>query len=217
MNPSPRIRQPDVTRQKLLDAAFDDIYLNGFQASSLNRIAEAAGVTKGALFHHFADKRALGHAVIDDVVVPLLMERWLAPLADADDPITAIQGAFRRLIREDTAEGAPAGGCPLNNLAQEMSPLDEGFRTRLDAAYRLWRTELAAALRAGIARGTVRGDVDPDAVAALVVSAQMGIWGTGKTSQDAGSMTRAGEGLCAVLDALRAPSAPAGSRSRRAR
>lgn len=196
-------RQPDVTRRKLLEAAFDEFYLNGFQGSSLKRIAGAAGVTKGALFHHFPDKRTLGLAVVDDVVAPLTVERWLAPLEGAHDPITAIQDRFRSLIRQDTGEGAEMGGCPLNNLAQEMSPLDEGFRIRIDGAYRSWRDGFARALARGVERGLVRDQMDPEAVATLLVVGQMGIWGTGKVSLDRDLMVQAGEALCAYLETLR--------------
>jgi hypothetical protein len=51
--------------------------------------------------------------------------------------------------------------------------------------------------------GTVRKDIVPQQVAALLVSAQMGIWGTGKSSRNAGLMTQAGEAVCGYLDSLR--------------
>jgi TetR/AcrR family transcriptional repressor of nem operon len=153
-----RLRQPDVTRQKVLDAAFAEFFRHGFQGGSLNRIVENAGVTKGALFHHFAGKQELGYAVVDEVIEPLLMARWLGGLAGAADPISVMQDSFRRYAREDIERGGWSNGCPLNNMAQEMSPLDEGFRGRTDALYDRWRTTFAAALRKGMETGAVRGD-----------------------------------------------------------
>jgi TetR/AcrR family transcriptional regulator, transcriptional repressor for nem operon len=197
-------RDPDATRQRILHAAFVEFYQNGYQGGSLNRIVREAGGTKGALFHHFAGKEPLGYAVVDEIIGPLLVQRWLAPLDGAEDPISAIQGAFRRFIAEDTASGHFVLGCPLNNLAQEMSPLDEGFRTRVERLYHAWRTRVATALAAGAERGTVRADVDPHNAAALVVAAQMGIWGTGKQSQDPALMRQAGEAVCHWLESLRA-------------
>jgi AcrR family transcriptional regulator len=193
----------DATRQKLLAATFAEVYRHGFQAASLSAVVGAAGSTKGALFHHFAGKQALGHALVDEVIGPLLLARWLAPLVDADDPIGVLQASFRRYIGEDVASGHWVQGCPMNNLAQEMSPLDEGFRTRLDTLYATWRATVADALARGQRAGTVRGDVDVRAAATLVVLAQQGIWGTGKYSQDAALMSQAGEALCAYLDTLR--------------
>src|SRR2546425_9023198 len=123
-----RVRAPDATRKKLLQAAFEEIYRRGFQGASLETILAAAGVTKGALYHHFIDKAALGYAVVDEVVKGLLLERWLGLLDQhTGDPLTALQGVFRTRASSLTADEIELG-CPLNNLAQEMSPLDERFR-----------------------------------------------------------------------------------------
>jgi AcrR family transcriptional regulator len=197
-----RSRAPEATRQKILESAFAEFYRHGFQGGSLNRIVEAAQVTKGALFHHFRDKEAVGYAVVDEVIGPLLEQRWLAPLAETDRPVVALKRAFRRYIQEDAESGHFALGCPLNNLAQEMSPLDEGFHERIDALYRRWRQAVGAALERGIEAGTVRDDVAASQVAALVVAAQMGIWGSAKSSRNAALMAQAGESLCHYLESL---------------
>jgi hypothetical protein len=105
-------------------------------------------------------------------------------------------------VKEDIESGAWLQGCPLNNLAQEMSPLDEGFRTRIDNLYGLWRRRLATAVAAGIKAGKIRKSIAPKNVAALVVAAQMGIWGTAKNSQDADLMRQSGETVCEYLDGL---------------
>lgn len=160
-------------------------------------------MTKGALFHHFAGKQELGHAVVDEVIGPLLLERWLGPLEDAADPVSAMQESFRRFARQDVESGGYLNGCPLNNLAQEMSPLDEGFHARIDALYGLWRSSFAAALRRGVEAGTVRADVAAESTAALLVALQMGIWGTGKSSRSAALMLEAASAACEYLERLR--------------
>lgn len=193
----------DATRRRLLDAAFHEFYRQGFQAGSLTAIVDGAQVTKGALFHHFASKQALGHAVVDELIAPLLVDRWLAPLDGADDPIAVLQQAFERHVRADIASGSWVFGCPMNNLAQEMSPLDAGFHERIGALYARWRATIADALARGQASGSVRSDVDLDAAATLIVLSQVGIWSTGKHSQDSTVMTRAADALRAYLDTLR--------------
>jgi len=197
-------RTPDLTRKKILEAAFWEFYKNGFQGGSLNAIVEAAGTTKGALFHHFSGKQELGYAVVDEMIGPILEQRWLAPLADSKDPIAEIKRVFRSYTKEDTGSGNHVRGCPLNNLAQEMSPLDEGFRKRIDGLYGLWRPRYADALGSGIEAGTVRKDVVPRKVASLLVASQMGIWGTGKASQNHELMAQACDALCGYLEGLRA-------------
>ena len=180
-----------------------EFYKNGFQGGSLNQIVEAAGTTKGALFHHFAGKQELGYAVVDEIISPLLEQRWLAPLADLADPISEMKRLFQHFAKDDTGSGYFVQGCPLNNLAQEMSPLDDGFRRRIDELYASWRQRYADALAAGVVAGTVRKDVSPGEVASLIVASQMGIWGTGKSSQNPELMVQACEGLCGYLESLR--------------
>ena len=196
-------KTPEATRQKILMAAFLEFYKNGFQGGSVNRIWEAAGVTKGALFHHFKDKQELGYAVVDEVIGPLLLARWLDPLAGAVDPLEAMKGAFRRYTQEDIVTGFFIQGCPLNNLAQEMSPLDAGFRARIDGLYAKWRGWYTEALAAGIKSGMVREGVKPENAAALIVAGQMGIYGTAKSSQDSQLMVAAADAICDYLDSLR--------------
>jgi AcrR family transcriptional regulator len=197
-------RAPEVTRQKVLNAAFAEFYKNGYQAGSLNQIVEAAGTTKGALFHHFAGgKQEVGYAVVDEIIEPLMKARWLDPLTDSNNPLADVKRAFRRFVKEDIETGAWLQGCPLNNLAQEMSPLNEGFRTRIDRLYATWRQHLAIALSAGIRLGKVRKNISPRNVAALIVAAQMGIWGSGKYSKNEALMVQLSDSLCEYLDQLR--------------
>jgi AcrR family transcriptional regulator len=198
------VKAPEATRRKILEAAFAEFYANGFQGGSLNHIVESAGTTKGALFHHFDSKQALGYAVLDDLIGPLLLTRWLEPVATSSDPLGEIQAAFRRFVEQDMATGMWLQGCPLNNLAQEMSPLDEGFFERITRLYDTWREHYAAALARGVQAGTVRGDIKPASVAALIVAAQMGIWGTGKSSRNKDLMRLAASTVCDYLESLRA-------------
>ena len=196
-------KAPEATRRKILEAAFAEFYANGFQGGSLNHIVEVAGTTKGALFHHFDSKQQLGYTLVDDVIGPLLLARWLEPLADSTDPIPEMQRAFRRYVEADIATGHWLQGCPLNNMAQEMSPLDAGFHQRINRLYDSWRAQYAAALERGMQAGTVRPSISPRNVAALIVAAQMGIWGSGKSSRSTDVMRQATDGVCDYLESLR--------------
>jgi TetR/AcrR family transcriptional repressor of nem operon len=201
--PHTATRTPEATRRKILDAAFAEFYANSFQGGSLNDIVAAAGTTKGALFHHFASKHDLGYAVLDDLIGPLLLERWLSGLTTSHDPLTELKASFRQHVSSDITTGHWLNGCPLNNLAQEMSPLDDGFHSRINRLYDIWRERVSAALVRGIQAGTVRSTVDADKAAALIVSGQMGIWGSGKSSRRENVMRQAAEGLCDYLESLR--------------
>ena len=164
-------RDPARTRKRLLQAAFQEVYKSGFQSTDLDTILDAAGVTKGALYHHFENKEALGYAVVDEVITGITREKWLEPLKKSVDPIAALRAIFLGTsLRADHV----AGGCPLNNLAQEMSPLDEGFRRRLAKVFALWHDAIEDALRDGQKLGLVKKDVDPDETATFLIAAYEG-------------------------------------------
>jgi TetR/AcrR family transcriptional repressor of nem operon len=197
------VRAPENTRRKILEAAFDEFYRNGFQGSSLNRIVEEAGTTKGALFHHFEGKSDLGYAVVRELIHPRLKTRWSDPLAQTTDPVTEVKRLFRQCSKDESADGQLVNGCPLNNLAQEMSPLDEKFRQILEQIYITWRQALEGAFTRGIKAGTVRKDVSPLKVAAFIVAAQTGIVGIAKNAQSEELKTQSGQAFCDYLDSLR--------------
>jgi hypothetical protein len=64
-----------------------------------------------------------------------------------------------------------------------MSPIDEGFRERINSVFRLWRTKFEVAFHAGQKAGTVRPDVEVEKLAAFVVASFEGIVGLGKNEQ----------------------------------
>src|SRR5260221_2757214 len=134
------------TRGRILQAAFVEFYVNGFQGGGINNIIEKAGSTKGGLFHHFPDKQALGYAIVDEIIYPELKKNWFDGLAGSIDPIKDIKDLFRRSMKEDIDTGRYRQGCPLKHLALEMSQLDEGFRKRIERVYDKWLGSLEDAL-----------------------------------------------------------------------
>jgi TetR/AcrR family transcriptional regulator, transcriptional repressor for nem operon len=196
-------QRAETTRQRILRTAFEEFYRYGFQAGSLNRIVEETGLTKGALFHHFAGKQELGYAVVDEVIWPHFKEVWIDPLAASEDPIRDTKRIMLRLADGGGRRGSLIQGCPVNNLAQEMSPLDEEFRKRLERIYTEWRLTFKTALTRGIEAGKVRSDISPSTVAAFLVAGLTGIIGTAKNAQDAKLLRDAGAGLIAYLESLR--------------
>lgn len=194
-------RQPDQTRQKLLERAFEEIHRNGFRAASVESILADAGVTKGALYHHFDNKAELGYAVVEEVIRPWMEERW-RPVIEAENPIDAAIHTIRDRLRA-RSEMALTLGCPFNNLTQEMSPVDEGFRQRLNAILHEWRDATADALRRGQKNGTVCADVDARAAAAFVISSIEGCVGMAKASQSREFLEAGFRGLIEYLEHLR--------------
>jgi len=176
-----RVRDPERTRERLLQAAFREVYRFGFQSAGVDTILAATNVTKGALYYHFDSKEALGHAIVEEIIAKLTHDKWLVPLERGKDPINTLIGIVRRTsVRAEDVNG----GCPLVNLAQEMSPLDEKFRTRLEAIFRAWQEGIATALRRGQAEGTVRRDLVAEETAGFLIAMYEGYVLLAKNAQD---------------------------------
>ena len=197
------IRNSSATREKIVQAAFEEIHAHGFQATSMNEIIKRAGTTKGALYHHFKSKTELGYVVIDEVIRPMMKERWLDPLSKRENPIDALIDCMAELIK-NTPKQAVIKGCPLANLAHEMSGIDEGFRLKLNEVLKAWQDGLSKVFSLGIKNGYVRPDVDTSNVACFIVACFEGAIGMAKTSNDGKIFVRCGEQLIIYLDSLRA-------------
>ncbi|HEV3040186.1 MAG TPA: TetR/AcrR family transcriptional regulator [Candidatus Angelobacter sp.] len=177
------MRDPERTREHLLQAAFREVFRYGFQNAGIDTILAATNVTKGALYHHFESKEALGHAIIEEIVAKLTGDRWMLPLQRSEDkdPIDTLIGLVQAIPHrpEDVKNG-----CPLVNLAQEMSRLDEQFRKRLERIFHAWQDGIAMALRRGQKQGTVRRDLVPEETASFLIAMVEGYEVLAKNAQD---------------------------------
>lgn len=175
-------RNADQSRLELLEAASKEIHQFGFHAASISRILENTTLTRGALYHHFPSKLELGYAVIDELFAGYMEHLWFEPLSKIGDPIKIIENSLLATYTSHSDELINFG-CPLNNLSQEMSAVDEGFRERINAQYAKWQNALKEALQRGQEEGTVRKDIDAVEVAMFIVASIEGCIGLSKNNK----------------------------------
>ena len=197
-------RDPDATRQRILEAAGEEIHRHGFRNASIDEILSDTGLTKGALYHHFPTKAALGHAVIDEVIRSWIVGRWVEPMERSYNPIDGLLGALNNLSADDV-ETVCECGCPLNNLAQEMSSVDETFRQKLASVYRSLTERMADALLRGQGAGVVSPDVNCRRAAVFLAATLAGAAGAAKNARDPEVLAACRDGLVRYLESLRAP------------
>ncbi len=197
-----RLRDPERTRERLLQAGFQQVYRSGFQSASIDTILAATNVTKGALYHHFDSKEDLGHAIIEEIVAKLTQDKWIGPLQQGKNPIDTLIS----IVQATSVRPADVkGGCPLLNLAQEMSALDEQFRKRLERIFREWIEGIAAALRRGQSQGTVRRDLHAEETAGFLIAMYEGYAVLAKNAQDPKVWNVGIRNIVGWLKSLRAP------------
>ncbi len=126
------VRSP-TARQKLLQAAFALIRTKGFAATTVDDLCAAAGVTKGAFFHHFDSKEALGVAAADYWSEATGAYFAAAPYHAQTDPLARVLGYldFRKAILSGTV---PEFTCLAGTLVQETFDTHPAIRRACDAA-----------------------------------------------------------------------------------
>lgn len=176
-------RNLEKTRAEILDAAFWEIFTKGFQGTSVDEIVEKTQYTKGAFYHQFPTKLSLGYALVDEVIKPMTHARWIEPLKTYDNPLDGILLQIKNLIGLATPEELQYG-CPLNNLVQEMAPIDALFKEKLEGALLYWIEGMNQQLKRAQKSGYIRSGVNTRQVAHFVVMAHEGFYGMLKGLND---------------------------------
>ncbi len=161
-----RQARAEATRQKIVNAALDLIAEHGYAATGLNDIIAAAGITKGAFYHHFDSKASLGSAIVEQALSTIRDEYDRISQTPSPPLESLIHGMFAvgDLITNDRF--ARSLGHVVHSTGQ--------FSVVATDAYRSWSERLVAQLKAAIAEGDVRAHVDPEAAADLILMVLMG-------------------------------------------
>jgi TetR/AcrR family transcriptional repressor of nem operon len=178
-----KTRDLEKSRKEILAVAFFEVFSRGFQGVSVDDIVKKTSMTKGAFYHHFPTKLDLGYALVDDVIKPMIIDRWITPLSEYENPLEGILERLKVLIGKASAQELK-WGCPLNNLVQEMAPVDKEFKNRLQIALSLWIDEMEKQLKRGKKAGFIKSDVNTRQVAHFVVMAHEGFYGMLKGLDD---------------------------------
>lgn len=161
-------RRPDERPRELLEAALQVFARNGYRNTTLDEVAEAAGVTKGAIYHYFETKEALLLGVIEHYR-KLAFGR--AELAIRDERLPA-STRIRLLIRKmfsDTEGRRDLLALLVRGVTHEIPRVHERW---LLGPARVW-TMVARLVEDGKSRGEFRSDADGEVGARVLVSGLM--------------------------------------------
>lgn len=134
------------TKTKLLDAAVSVIRAKGYSATTVDDICQAAGVTKGAFFHHFPSKEELALSAAGYFASMADALFSTAPYRQLADPVERLLGYvdFRKTILQGEL---PEYTCPLGTMVQEVYETHPAIRQACDVCM----SEHAAMVEADIA------------------------------------------------------------------
>ena len=114
----PRPKDPQATRQRLLAAADEVFYAHGIRSSSVDDVAQRAGLTKRTLYYHFPSKDALAAAYVQQRS-DLTLARQIGAASSVAGPFTAKVAALFDALERSTSK-AEWNGCPFIRTAGEF-------------------------------------------------------------------------------------------------
>lgn len=173
---TPRKKNPVATRANILQHAGLEFCEFGFHAARLNAIVQRAEITKGSLFHHFANKEELCLSWLLETVPSLLETEWLLPLKNNTTPLETIKDIFRkRLHAIELIPQQEFYGSPLAILACSITPGDSALRQAMSTVTQNWHSCLSQTLRQGQKTHKIHVAIQPDDEAYFIIAAAIGI------------------------------------------
>ncbi len=184
------------TRQKLIDATFEEVFSNGYQGAALSDILAKAGVHKGSMYHYFASKKEMAIAAIKEKM-SMRFSTLYENITKTDMPyLPKLFAVMLDATRRDFERG-----CPLGNLVQEMSNLDNDFNLILREIYADFRATLKHIFDATIEAGEMK-ECDTSKLALFCVSSLEGAILSAKASGNKQDYTDTVEILIACLSTM---------------
>lgn len=167
------------TKKLILTKSLELIYRKGYQATSIDDIIATTNLTKGAFFYHFKSKEDMGLAIVNEVFYPKVREEVAQRLENISSITDQIYKAFHFMLLGNP-ELNIIYGCPVVNLVEEMSPINEPFKKALNRLIQRVQQALELALTNAQNKNDIRKDVDPKRVAIFLLTGYSGVRNMGK-------------------------------------
>lgn len=183
--PRPTKQNPErgAARTRLLEAARDIIRAQGFAATTVDDLCKSAGVTKGAFFHHFESKEALGVAAAAYWAETTSAFFAAAPYHTHADPLARLLGYldFRKeIIQGDLAEFT----CLVGTMAQEVYGSHPAIREACAASIFGHAATLEPDIAAAMDARGIKADWTPASLAAHTQAVLQGAFILAKATGD---------------------------------
>ncbi|MGU3426535.1 MULTISPECIES: TetR/AcrR family transcriptional regulator [Microbacterium] len=173
------------TKARIVEAANQLMFERGVALTTLADVRTASATSKSQLYQHFADKNALVREVIE-----FRAEALLAQQRRRLEKVDSLRGLelWRDEMVERNALRDGAYGCPLGSIANEIADHDEDTRRIIANHFDEWLQIIVDTIDRLKARGVLRGDADPRALAGGLLAALQGGYLLAKTSRDVSLM-----------------------------
>ena len=143
-------------REKLIESAVELIHSRSYSEVGVNELCQHAGVKKGSFYHFFPSKQDLTLAALDQFKEIFRREFGSAALGAGSSAPERIQQIFEIMYNHQRATLDATGhvwGCPVGNLAVELSTQDELIRQKVQQVFELMMEMVEQLLRESVSAG----------------------------------------------------------------
>jgi TetR/AcrR family transcriptional regulator, transcriptional repressor for nem operon len=156
------------TRQHIIQEAATLFNQRGYIGSSISDVMQCTGLQKGGIYRHFESKEQLALAAFDYAQQQSTSQLLAAVVAETD-PVQKLL-AFISAFHAFTLRPPVPGGCPILNTIVDSDDGDPALRERVVAVVSGWEELIERIVADGVAQGSLRSDIDPWAVATVLIA-----------------------------------------------
>lgn len=156
-------------KQEILSITKEIIHTKGYQATSISDILKAASIGKGQFYHYFSSKYELGLEVVDEIIREWNQQLIVNILQTTGDPKSKLDQMLNWAITYHV-ELENKSGCPIGNLAIEMSEHDDTFRIKISEFMESWIQAVKNVLDEMILQKQLNQDTDARKHAQAIVA-----------------------------------------------
>jgi AcrR family transcriptional regulator len=166
------MRNPEVTKEKILKQSGQLFNTQGYKATSLRDITEATGFTKGAIYRHFSSKDELEMETLSHLSNHMfeLVRGRIKEAKTAGAKLRSIFNFFETYISKPPIKG----GCPLMNVAIEADDAHPQLRKRAVSIMNMLHDSIDIILSNGIRYGQIKKDIDRTHYATVIIASLEG-------------------------------------------
>jgi TetR/AcrR family transcriptional regulator, transcriptional repressor for nem operon len=197
-----RMAKGTETRERILSQVAPLFNQRGFSGAAMSDVMAATGLEKGGIYRHFESKEALALAAFDFAAAE--MARHMMDAVQGHQRTTDRLIALLSLWERVAVDPPIAGGCPVMNTAIENDDSNPALRDRARHAMSRLHKWLRLMIGEGIETGELRPDVDPAALASVLLSTLEGALMLSRLYRDPVHMQRATQHLTSVVQAAAA-------------
>lgn len=163
-----KLSKAERTRQFIIETTAGIFNTKGYAGTSLNDLTDATGLTKGSIYGNFENKEEVALAAFDYNLskVKGRIQQHLDQANTYSQKLLVYSDVYRTFFRLPFIQG----GCPILNTAVEADDTNNLLKDRAAKALQQWKKGIIDLIKAGVASGEFKEDVEPERIALSMIA-----------------------------------------------